>query len=321
MWNAMRQGMGNRETKFLLYTLTATFVVLLAVALLGGRKTGSSLVSFFSGSSKTQINIAKIPKNRYAVIRYDHSQESGEKIYKNSYQPSTTFARDYVEPQEVQHPLIASAKFISKQDKLKAAKKRKALLAKNAKKKKEKSSSQQEEEDDFFEDEEESLSSNNRPAVTGAVNVAGAPPKKTKEEEEQEMNSVEFWEKPIFVEEDFKAVVKLIESYQVRKVSNNVFYTVVDDMTHDERPNLREYGLIALTATPSAKSFSELAWLKHNDDITDIRTNAGKELTNYTDANRVTYVVGALRASTESTPKAALEALSSLTETSKKYSS
>ncbi|MCC6137450.1 MAG: hypothetical protein IT287_02375 [Bdellovibrionaceae bacterium] len=312
--------MGNRETKYLLYTLAATFVVLLALTLTGGRKTGSSMWSFFNSSNTSQTNGLKVPKNRYAVVRYGDAQEPSEKIYKNSYKPSTTYARAYVEPQEVQQPIIASAKFVSKQDKLKKAKKRKALLAKNAKNKKGQASSGDNEDDGFFDEEDDSsTSANNLPGGPGPVNATGTAPKKTKEEEEKEMNTVEFWEKPIFVEEDFKAVVKLIESYQVRKVSNNVFYTLVDDMTHDERPNLREYGLVALTATPSSKSFSELAWLKHNDDTTDIRSNAGKELTNYTDANRVNYVVGALRANTESNPKAALEALSSLTETSKKY--
>lgn len=313
--------MGNSNKKLFIYTLTATFVVLLALALSGGKKSGS-VFSLFSGSSKptSRTDFIKVPAAKYAVSRYNN-QEPSERTYKNEYKPSNTYARAYVAPQESHAPLIASAKFIRKQDKLKKAKKRSnKLLAKN-KKKKSSGINSDDEDDDFFSDDEELISqSRTQPPVNGA---AGNSPKKASnpEEEEKSLNSVEYWEQPIFIEEDFKAVVKLIESYQVRKVSNSVFYTVVDDMTHDERPNLREYGLVALSATPSAKSFTELAWMKHNDTTTDLRSTAGRELGNYSNAGRVNYVVSALRSSTDNTPKATLEALSSLTETSKKYSS
>lgn len=313
--------MGIRERQFIIYTFAATFIVLLALAFSGGTRKGS-VFSFLRGyqPTTTRTDFLNVPSSKYAVTRYNHSDEQpSEKIYRNDYRPSTTYARAYVEPTEVKHPLIASAKFVSKQDKLKKAKKKsKKLLAKN-KKKKGTSSSNNEDDDDFFEEEDESSSiSGGTTPIIGAVGPRSNP-KKQKEEEEKSMNTVEFWEKPIFIEEDYKAVVKLIENYQIRKVSNNVFYTLVDDMTHDERPNLREYGLIALTATPSAKSFSELAWMKHNDNTTDIRSNAGKEITNYSLASRTNHVVSALRTSSDNTPKATIEALSVLTATSKKY--
>lgn len=321
--------MGNRESKTLYYTLAATFVVLIALAFTGGKKAGSAFSFFgFGNSSTSRTDFIKIPAQKYKASRFGHDQETAEKTYKNDYRPSSTYARAYIDDQQNQAnaPLIASAKFIRKQDKLKKAKKKtNKLLAKNKKKKAGTAATAgDDDEDDFFSDEEDVTANSASSGAGIAANTSGANTQQNAnkaKDEENSMNSVEYWERPIFIEEDLKAVVKLIESYQVRKVSNNVFYTLVDDMTHDERPNLREYGLMALSATPSAKSFSELAWMKHNDTTTDLRSNAGKELGNYTNASRVNYVVSALRTSTDSTPKATLEALSALTETSKKYSS
>jgi hypothetical protein len=314
--------MGNSNNKLFIYTLAATFLVLLVLVLSGGKKQGSVL-SLFSGTQKatTRTDFMKVPSAKYAVSRYN-IQNNGEKTYKNEYKPSSTYARTYTAPEENTTPLVASTKFIRKQDKLKKAKKRSnKLLAKN-KKKKSSQSSTNNDEDDFFSDDEDLTSELNRQqVVSGGAASNARKATEQKKEEEKSVNSVEYWEKPIFIEEDFKAVVKLIESYQIRKVSNTVFYTLVDDMTNDERPHLREYGLVALSATPSAKSFTELARMKHTDTTTDLRSTAGKEISNYTHAGRVSYVVGALRSSTENTPKATLEALSTLTQTSKKYSS
>jgi hypothetical protein len=313
--------MGNSNNKLFIYTLTATFLMLFVLAISGG-KTQGSVFSLFKGASKTttRTDFIKVPSAKYAVSRYNIQSDS-EQTYKNEYKPSSTYAQTYTAPQEAHAPLVASTKFISKQDKLKKAKKRSnKLLAKNKKKKTSKSSTNNDEDDFFSNDDDLTAQSNVQQQISGAA--ANTVKKETnQEEEEKSLNSVEYWEKPIFIEEDYKAVVKLIESYQIRKVSNTVFYTLVDDMTNDERPHLREYGLAALSATPSAKSFTELARMKHNDTTVDLRSTAGKEINNYTNAGRIVYVVGALRSSTDSTPKATLEALSTLTETSKKYSS
>lgn len=310
------------QNKKFLYTISAVILfVLLALSLTDKVKSRSLFGVLFQSEKvkkfQTRTDFIKVPESRYKVIHHDNSQQPVEKIYTNDYQPSNTYAETYVEPEDVKHPLVASTKFISKKDKLKKAKKRKKDLSKKSKK----GSSPTIEDEDDFSDDEETASHQTSAALGGMINAAApAAKKKSKEEEEKELNTVEYWETPIFVEEDFKAVIRLIESYQIRKVSNNVFYTVVDDMTHDERSSLREFGVIALTATPSAKSFTELAWMKHNDTITDIRTSAGKELKNYIDANRVNHVVGVLRTDSE-TNRATIEALAAISATTRKYSS
>lgn len=314
--------MENRQKKILVQTFAATFFVLLALALTGGKKS-RSVFSFFTGSQSTIAGTDSLsaPASRYRVRQKLNDQAPSERIYKNEYRPHAAFASNYQEPQEVQHPLIASAKFISKKDQLKKAKKRKALLAKK-KKSKNGLDVPFESDEDFYDDEDDSRPNANMMAAIGntPANALSGKNGKTKEQEEEEqLNTYEFWENPIFVQEDVQAVQKLIQSYQGRKVSNTLFYTLVDDMTHDERPNLREYGLMALSATPSAKSFSELAWMKHNDTADELRSDAGKQITGYATASRVPHVVTALTTSTDKTPKASLEALSVLTETSKKY--
>jgi hypothetical protein len=323
----MRLCMGNSNNKTFFYTLIATFVGVLILTLsISQRKGNSSLFGLFKGANTGSFFSAQhmpVPKNKYSVTRYDktngHSNE--DSIYKNDYEASTSYAESYTEPQEVNHPLIGSAKFLGKKKDLKKAKKRKSkLLAKNKKKKDAKDSG---DDDDFFEDDELE-SSLNSSAQNSAIGASGgarpANTKKTPEEEEKDLNTVEFWDQPIFIEEDFNAVVKLIESYQIKKVSNTVFYTVVDDMTHDERPNLREYGFLALSATPSTKSFSQLTWMKHNDTVSDLRNSAKKEINNYADAVRLGHIVGALKMDSSTSQKTTLEALSVVTATTKKYS-
>lgn len=322
------KGMNNRGTKLLLYTFAATFVVLLALALTGGTK-NRTVFGLFGTSQNTAENLSSsmhIPGNKYRVVQKQrHNQAPDERIYKNEYRPHSSHANYYQQPEEVQHPLIASAKFISKKDKIKAAaKKRKALLKKKAKIM-QGMGNPLDSEEDFFEDDDSSTTTNNgmvamsNSAAAAANNAATANDKK--KEEEEQLDTYEFWENPIFVQEDAQAVQKLIQSYQVRKVSNTIFYDIVEDMTRDERTTLRQYGLMALSATPSSKSFSELAWVKHNDTTSELRSGAGKEITSYITASRVPYIVTTLSTSTDSTPKASLEALSVLTETSKKYAS
>lgn len=325
MWHALIQSMENRETKILLYTFAATFVVLLALALTSGGKTRSlfGVFGFPSDTSET-IGRSKLPTNKYRVVRHQRAdQEPDQRIYKNEYRPHSAFASSYQATQEVQHPLIASAKFISKKDKLAAAKKRKASLKKKLKKKNGMNEPFDSNDDDFFEDDDTSTNTDGMMAMGNgaAANAASDPSKDDKKNEEEQLDTYEFWENPIFVQEDIEAVQKLIQSYQVRKVSNGVFYDLVEDMARDERANLRQYGLMALTATPSSKSFTELAWMKHNDTMNELRSNAGKEIVGYTNAVRVPYVVSTLSTSTQTTPKASLEALSVLTATSKKYAS
>ncbi len=318
--------MSNRGTNRIITTIAVTFVVLVVVALSGGEKSGS-MFGAFGSTSVTEMPSDIAPKSKYRIIQNGTDEQApSERIYKNEYRPHTTHASYYEAPQEVQHPLIASAKFISKKDQLKKARKRnKALLAK---KKKAKNSNGQpfesQDDDDFYEDDEDVRG--NMPS--GMTALANSAPKATannardkEKEEEAKMDTYEYWENPIFVQEDGEAVGKLIQSYQVRKVSNTVFYDIVEDMTHDERPNLREYGLKALSATPSSRSFNELAWIKHNDTIGDFRTSAGTQITSYTDAGRTPYVITTLSTATDNTSRASLEALSVLTATSKKYAS
>lgn len=312
--------MDTQKKTIILSTITATIGLLLLIAATGGKKSGS-VWSFFTNSPKiTRADFMSGPKNKYSVVRHDNNESSeAQNIYTNDYKPSTTFARAYVEEESAKHPLVASTKVIRKKDKLKDAKKRSKTLAKNKKTKSGSSATSDLEDDDFYADSDETTTSVGGAIVAGAVGSAKPQQETEEQDEEAQLNTVEYWEQPIFVEEDFNAVMKLVNSYNVKKVSNSVFYNVVDDMTHDERVNLREFGVFALAATPSSQSFSELAVLKHVDVNADIRGSVGQEISRYTNASRVNHVLSALRASNEREPRIAMEAMAALSETSRRY--
>ncbi|MCB9073232.1 MAG: hypothetical protein H6623_06390 [Bdellovibrionaceae bacterium] len=313
--------MGSFKNNTTLYTITITCGVILLFAFMvnsSGQKLGSLFQSTPDSDISESAQGLEIPSSQYTTFKLNkENNTSSSGRYKNDYQASATYARTYVNDSDNQGT-SSSTKFVEK--KKAETKKAKKRSKKNIAKKKniEKSKLKK---DSFFDDEDSLGSSGNNYASSGGGTTGPAKAPQKKKDEEEQLNTVQYWEKPIFVEEDFKAVLKLISSYQVKKVSGGVFYTLVDDMTHDERPTLRSYGLIALTSTPSTKSFSELAWLKHNDDVNDIRSSAGNEISNYADLGRISYVVSALRINSKSEPKTTLEALSIVSEATKKYSS
>lgn len=161
-------------------------------------------------------------------------------------------------------------------------------------------------------------------APVGGAPVANKAPQQKKQEEN--LDSLEFWIDPIFNKVEMAAVMKLVDSYQIKRVSPGVFYSLVDDMNHDERAELREFGVYALSSTPSAKSFSMLAWIKQNDTAADIRTSAYQQVASYTDVSRLGYIVGALKANGGTTTDSSavntsIEAMKIVQTATQKYAS
>ncbi|MBY0384202.1 hypothetical protein K2X05_03510 [bacterium] len=245
-----------------------------------------------------------------------------KKPTENTYQPTTNYVNSYTPNTEYQHPLVASTKYISKKDqkKKKNGKKKQSLQAKKKDDKKGGREFGLSESDDF--DESESRLTTPPPVFSQAQlknNNTNTNANKKKEEEEN-LNTFEYWEKPIFIDEDQAMVSKLISSYQIKKVSNNIFYELVVEMRSDERTQIREFGLVALSSTPSVRSFSELTTMKHTDPDTELRNAAGREVTNYYQENRLPHVVSALKVSPQQSPRTAFEALVVLDDATKKYS-
>ncbi len=236
------------------------------------------------------------------------------KISENTYQPNGSYVNSYTPSTEYQHPLVASTKFISKKDQKKKKKDKKSLA--KASKSTGKSSRRFGFDDDSYEGEPSTL--NKTPPQFIAQNPALATDKK--QEEQENINSVTYWEKPIFVDENVGMVSKLIESFQGSKVSNNVFYDIVTEMRQDERVVVREFGLLALSSTPSVQSFSELSVMKHTDPDAELRTAAGREVANYYLEQRLSHVVSALKLNSTDSNRATYEALVVLNDATKKYS-
>lgn len=284
-----------------------------------GDKAGISSVSQ-PRIGRHQLN-PNAPRAQWTRISAENDSTRAQR-YDSGHNAGNSYASNYVAPQEIYHPLVASTKFIKKKDK---AKKKGSKLAKDKDGKLVKAARYNADGSlaPLSESEDEEMSVGNASAAGVAGGGAGAvQAKKTDgtEEDEENINTVEFWEEPIFVNVDPAAVSKLVTSYQGKQVSNNIFYTVVTQMNEDGRVEVRELGLVALAATPSVQSFSNLTWVKHNDTEPALRTEASRQVASYTDAARLGYVVTALRpSSAENANSITVEALRSLTDSTVKY--
>lgn len=311
--------MGNRDNRTLFYIGTTIAVVLLLIFWVmpsTSKKANGTTWSPFAtiendveGNPQVSVSYLEGTARKGVPVRLKNN-----KISENTYQPNGSYVNSYTPSTEYQHPLVASTKFISKKDQ-KKKKKDKKSLAKTSKDTG-KSSRRFGFDDDSYEGEPSTL--NKTPSQAISQNLVPVTDKK--EEEKENINSVTYWEKPIFVDENVGMVSKLIESFQGSKVSNDVFYDIVTEMRQDERVVVREFGLLALSSTPSVQSFSELSVMKHTDPDADLRTAAGREVANYYLEQRLSHVVSALKVNSSDSNRTTYEALVVLNDATKKYS-
>jgi hypothetical protein len=310
--------MGNRDNRTLFYICTGVAVLLLLV--FGGtpqallKKSKWAPLSTLTAEGEPEVMISAYEGRSRNELSGSKADDLGKG---DIYQPTNNYVNSYTPKTEYQHPLIASTKFISKKDqkKKKKDKNKKAITRKMESKSKRQFG--------FTEDMDDSRLPTTRTTSQFVAQNKQNPTTKqeqTKKEEEENLNSMEYWAKPIFVDQDVLMVSKLIESYQIRKVSNNVFYDLVTEMRQDERLQIREFGLTALTSTPSVRSFAELSIMKHTDPDADLRTAASREVSAYYQEQRLSHVVAALKGTTADTNRSTYEALVVLNDATKKYS-
>lgn len=115
------------------------------------------------------------------------------------------------------------------------------------------------------------------------------------------------WEVQVLTEPDFKATEKLVKFYQSNMVSAEIYYNVVRQMLDDKRAKMRQLGLVALGATPSAQSFVELALFSQDESLPALKTQAQGYMIRYTELAYVRYLAGAMQVN--DVPQANLDAI------------
>lgn len=296
--------MGNSNSKFLTNT---AIIALVMIAIVGYAMSGKSTLRLSSP-------FAKAMKPYSGKTKFTKWEENnlGQPSYSNDYQPANTYASNDT-PDDVDYgAMVNSTTFIDGKDKkAKAAKAKlkKAILARAAAA-------------GSGRNNKLSAGSDNTYSSGGSVGSinALAQQKAQEKEKEENLNTVEYWEAPIFEHMDPNAVLKLIDSYQVQKVSSGVFYELVTEMTQDSRDNVREFGLLSLQATPSAKSFSYLAVIKHTDPEAELRNIANHEVNSYSEVNRLGFAIASISSTNVTDPaKVNLEAIKVVALATKNY--
>lgn len=296
--------MGNSNNKLITNTLTIASLVLGAFFIFASK--GHNPLKLSNPFSKAMTAYA----GRTVFTKWE-SSNLGAPAYVNDYEAKTSYANSE-DLEQGDTSLVNSTTFVN--GKAKKGKAGKAKTIKGTVATKTSGSNR----DNTLSQSTDSNSANNNFGSGGS----STPPKKVADKEKEEnLNTFEYWEEPIFTKQDVAAVMKLIDSYQIQKVSAGVFYEVVNEMTQDERVNIREFGLMSLQATPSAKSFSYLAVMKNTDSDTEIRIAAETEVANYAQTNRIGYVISSLKpqASANST-RITLEAIKVVSVATKNYS-
>jgi hypothetical protein len=313
--------MGKSFSKRMTIAVTIGFILVMAVlssvkgpqnALSGEDQNRGFFSRAFSGAKKLVIS----PYTGRTIFKTwtSSTNSSTASTYKNDYRASESFVAGGDDVNN--NPLVASTTFIGKKGmkKVKGKPKKVADAAKKEKASKKKNGLSETPEFTSF-----AGGSSSPFAFGGGGGFNQKTAKEKEKEEEEQMNTVEYWEVPIFEQQDPEAVTKLIDSYKGSKVSSNVFYELVEEMNHHESETIRVFGIQALKATPSSKSFAHLTWVKHNDTETELRKAADQEVNNYTSVSRLNYVINSLNASGDNAQKVSLEAMSVITKTAKRF--
>ncbi len=96
------------------------------------------------------------------------------------------------------------------------------------------------------------------------------------------------WAERLLTEPNFAALTQLIAEYQSGLISAAVFYSLVDQMSADEREDIRRLAGIALVSTPSSSSFVRIATLLQTEAYnSSLRQSLELGLTYYKDLNYI----------------------------------
>jgi hypothetical protein len=301
--------MGNLSKNTITYSLITAVIVMMCFFVFTRGTNGSESFSLFSRHrTKNQVTAfnGRTIFKKWESANGTTAEQAG---YINNYRPTDTYASGG-DSFENNGPIVGSVTYANKKKTKKVKEKEKKGEITEAKSGSSRSNK---------------LSANTYDAnKTNAIGGGGggSASRKTaqkQKEEEENLDTLEYWAEPIFTNQDPKAVTKLVDSYQIQKVSSTTFYEVVNEMTHDERPLLRTFAVVSLRATPSTRSFSQLAWIKLNDTDAEIRISAEQEVGRYSDVSRLNYVISSLRPTTEESQKVSLVAMKLLVTASNNY--
>lgn len=104
--------------------------------------------------------------------------------------------------------------------------------------------------------ESDSTNSNPNDVVAGGTPIS---PQDEDDEEAVPVNElIAEWEDKLLRQPDYKVLNEFITKKQSGKLSNEVFYTVVNTLLSDSREPIQVMGVYALGATPSAQSFERI---------------------------------------------------------------
>ena len=88
----------------------------------------------------------------------------------------------------------------------------------------------------------------------------------------------------------FNGVAKLIREYQAKRVEDDLFYQVVDNLLSSREARLREQGLMALSATPNLLSYSRLLKYLPSESSARLREFGLTSLNSYRDISYLTLL-------------------------------
>jgi hypothetical protein len=112
----------------------------------------------------------------------------------------------------------------------------------------------------------------------------------------------------------FTGVNRLINEYQSKRVADDIFYKVVDELLVSNDSTKRQYGILALGATPSLTSFTRLAKSSSTESQSNNRSALENALLVYREAGYITLLTTALQSGEPPSIAASLEILRGLVE-------
>ncbi len=104
-------------------------------------------------------------------------------------------------------------------------------------------------------------------------------------------NNTGHWSKSLLSSPSLKTTKRFIDAFHAGEVSAATFYSIISNTLKSENALVRQHGLLALSQTPSPRSFKELAYQKNNSPFDYVVSKASESLEQYTSSYKHASII------------------------------
>ena len=146
----------------------------------------------------------------------------------------------------------------------------------------------------------------------GIAGISGnfALPYTTDRNDPQSLDTIDEWIAYFINTNSLSSTDKLVNAKRSKEISEDLFYSVVEELIANFRDKLKRYGIIILNKTPSLESFHRLVRISENrnhEHEQDIQNSIENALQQYMNINHIQVLIDAVNSQEDNTKLKAIE--------------